>query len=48
MPPGGKGAIEVIFDSSGRSGLQTKTVVVQSNAENNLIILRIIAEIKSE
>ena len=48
IPPGGKGAIEVIFDSSGRSGLQTKTVVVQSNAENNLIILRIIAEIKSE
>jgi len=48
VAPGGKGAIEVIFDSSGRSGLQSKTVVVQSNAENNLIILRIIAEIKSE
>ena len=48
IPPGGKGSIEVVFDSSGRSGLQTKTVVVQSNAENNLIILRIIAEIKSE
>lgn len=48
IPPGGKGAIEAIFDSSGRSGLQTKTIVVQSNAENNLIILRIIAEIKSE
>jgi len=48
VAPGGKGAIEVIFDSSGRSGLQSKTVVVQSNAENNLIILRIIAEIKTE
>ena len=48
VAPGGKGAIEVIFDSSGRTGLQAKTVVVQSNAENNLIILRIIAEIKSE
>jgi hypothetical protein len=48
VAPGGKGAIEVVFDSSGRSGLQSKTVVVQSNAENNLIILRIIAEIKSE
>lgn len=48
VAPGGKGAIEVIFDSSGRSGLQAKTVVVQSNAENNLIILRIVAEIKSE
>ena len=48
ISPGDTGGIEVVFDSSGRSGLQTKTVVVQSNAENNLIILRIIAEIKSE
>lgn len=48
IPPGGSGGIEVVFDSSGRTGLQTKTIVVQSNAENNLIILRIIAEIKSE
>jgi len=45
VPPGGSGTIEVVFDTSGREGLQTKTVVVQSNAENNLVILRIIAEI---
>jgi hypothetical protein len=45
VPPGGTGTIEAIFDTSGREGLQTKTVVVQSNAENNLIILRIIAEV---
>ena len=48
IPSGGTGNIEVIFDSSGRKGMQTKTIVVQSNAENNLIILRIIAEVKSE
>ncbi|MCK7529940.1 MAG: DUF1573 domain-containing protein [Marinilabiliales bacterium] len=43
--PGEDGTIEVVFDTSGREGLQTKTVVVQSNAENNLVILRIIAEV---
>lgn len=45
VPPGGAGTIEVIFDTSGREGIQTKTVVVQSNAENNLVILRIIADV---
>lgn len=45
VPPGGTGTMEVIFDTSGREGIQTKTVVVQSNAENNLVILRIIADI---
>jgi len=45
VPPGNPGTIEVVFDTSGREGLQTKTVVVQSNAENNLVILRIIAEV---
>ena len=45
VAPGEGGTIEVIFDTSGREGLQTKTVVVQSNAENSLVILRIIAEV---
>jgi hypothetical protein len=45
VPPGTSGTIEVVFDTSGREGLQTKTVVIQSNAENNLVILRIIAEV---
>lgn len=45
VPPGGSGTIEVIFDTSGREGMQTKTVVVQSNAKNNLVILRIIADV---
>lgn len=48
VPPGGTGTIEVIFDTSGREGVQTKTVVVQSNAENNLVILRIIAEVTNK
>ncbi len=45
VPPGGSGSIEVSFDTSGREGVQTKTVVVQSNAENKIVILRIIAEV---
>jgi hypothetical protein len=46
VAPGDGGTVEVVFDTSGRDGIQTKTVVVQSNAENNLVILRIIAEVK--
>jgi hypothetical protein len=48
IPPQGNGTVEVNFDSSGRAGKQTKTVVVQSNAENKLVILRIIAEIQTK
>jgi hypothetical protein len=48
VAPGESGTVEVIFDTSGRDGVQTKTVVVQSNAENNLVILRIIAEVKKD
>ncbi|MDF1560702.1 MAG: DUF1573 domain-containing protein [Bacteroidales bacterium] len=48
VPPEGTGTVEVIFDTSGREGLQTKTIVIQSNAENNLVILRIIAEVENK
>jgi len=48
VAPGESGTVEVVFDTSGRDGIQTKTVVVQSNAENNLVILRIISEVKKE
>jgi len=45
IAPGGKGSVEVIYDSSGRSGKQTKTITVQSNAKNKVLILRIIADV---
>jgi hypothetical protein len=48
VPPGGSGTIEVVFDTSGREGIQTKTVVIQSNAENNIVILRIIADVTKD
>ena len=48
VSPQGSGTVEVNFDSAGKMGKQTKTVVVQSNAENKMVILRIIADVKSE
>ena len=43
--PGDKGTLEVVFDTSGREGLQTKTVVVSTNASIPEIILKISAEV---
>lgn len=48
LAPGQKGTLEVVFDSSGREGIQTKTITVQSNASVPVIILAIRADIKTE
>jgi Protein of unknown function (DUF1573) len=48
VPPGGHGNIEVIFDTSDRSGKQTKTVQVKSNASKPVVLLQITAEVGSE
>ena len=45
LAPGEKGEIEIIFDSSGRSGMQKKTVVVLANTQPNTVRLTITAEI---
>jgi hypothetical protein len=45
IPPGGNGNLEVVFDSSGRNGMQTKTITVKSNAVIPVIILKITAEV---
>jgi hypothetical protein len=45
IPPGSGGSLEVVFDTSGRSGLQTKTVTVKSNAKTPVVIVKITAEI---
>jgi hypothetical protein len=45
VPPGGTGILEVIFDSSGRGGVQTKTITVKSNATKPLVLLRITGEV---
>jgi hypothetical protein len=45
ISPGSSGSLEVIFDTSGRSGLQTKTITVTSNAASPVVLLQIKAEV---
>ncbi len=45
IAPGKEGKIEVIFDSSGRSGIQNKTVTVLANTQPNRVELHITAEV---
>ena len=46
IKPGEEGFIEVRFDSSGRKGMQHKTVTVRANTEPNNIKLSFVAEIE--
>jgi hypothetical protein len=48
IPPGGNGNLEVIFDTSGRSGKQTKTITVRSNSSTPVVLLRITAEVETK
>lgn len=43
--PGEEGFIKVVFDTSGRSGKQTKTIILETNALQPKVMLRIMAEI---
>jgi Protein of unknown function (DUF1573) len=45
IPPGASGNLEVVFDTSGRSGMQTKTITVKSNASKPVVLLKITAEV---
>jgi len=46
ISPGRSGNLEVIFDTSGRSGLQAKTITVKSNATVPVILLKITADVQ--
>lgn len=48
IPSGKGGNLEVVFDSNGRSGIQTKTVSVHSNSKSGVIILKVTAEVISK
>ncbi|HLN21700.1 MAG TPA: DUF1573 domain-containing protein [Bacteroidales bacterium] len=48
IKPGESGTIEVVFDTSGRNGMQTKTITVNSNASVPVVLLRITAEVETE
>jgi hypothetical protein len=41
IPPGGNGSIEVVFDTTERDGMQTKTITVRTNAAVPVVILKI-------
>jgi hypothetical protein len=43
--PGGNGNLEVFFNTSGRNGMQTKTITVKSNASSPVVLLKITAEV---
>ncbi|MDQ1296675.1 MAG: hypothetical protein QG576_241 [Bacteroidota bacterium] len=45
ISPGKAGSLEVVFDTSGRNGIQTKTISVQSNATIPMVILKITTEV---
>ena len=45
IPPGANGNLEVVFDTSGRSGMQTKAITVKSNATTPVVLLKITAEV---
>lgn len=48
IAPGEWGNLEVVFNSSGRTGIQTKTITVRSNANTRVVILKITAEVISD
>ena len=45
IKPGESGFVEVRFNSSGTDGHQTKTITVMSNAEPEVVILKISADV---
>jgi hypothetical protein len=44
---GGSGKLEVVFDTSGRNGIQTKVITVKSNASTPVVLIKITAEVVS-
>jgi hypothetical protein len=43
--PGASGNLDVVFDTSGRNGMQTKTITVKSNASKPVVLIKITAEV---
>lgn len=44
--PGGAGKLEVVFNTAGKSGKQTKTITVRSNSKPEVVLLKITAEVE--
>jgi len=47
LAPGQKGTMEVVFNTSGFGGIQTKTISVQSNAKTPVVVLAVKADVRS-
>jgi len=47
LAPGESGTLEVIFNTSGYDGVQSKTVTIHSNASTPVVIVKITAEVLS-
>jgi hypothetical protein len=45
VAPAESGELEVVFDTEGRSGVQSKTITVKSNATVPVVLLKIVANI---
>ena len=45
IAPGASGNLEVVFDTSARSGIQTKIITVKSNASIPAVLIKITAEV---
>jgi hypothetical protein len=45
IDPGSTGTLEVVFDSSGKTGKQSKTITVRSNALQSTVLLKISGEV---
>jgi hypothetical protein len=43
--PGNKGNLEVVFNTAGRNGRQTKTITVRSNSSTPVVLLKITADV---
>lgn len=48
LSAGQKGTMEVVFNTSGFGGVQTKTISVQSNAKTPFVVLTVKADVKSK
>jgi len=48
IPPGGKGQIDVEFNSKNKPGRQTKTVTIMANTDPNPIRLKIMAQVAKD
>lgn len=48
VPPGGKGDVEVVFNSAGKPGIQQKNVMIYSNAQQPAMSIGFKAEVTAK